>query len=124
MQEGTPSTRDTLFLAVTRPATVYGVPLKGFLFAVTVAALCFSVSHRYGILWRMALCGGSAVAALGVMRALTSWEPRWWELCLTWVSTCSLDRLSSSFWSFGGSTYRPWPSSLRKDRREMRDYRG
>lgn len=124
MQDGTPSSRDTVFLAVTRPATFYGVPLTGFLIAASVASLAFNVTHQHGLLWRAVLVGGPALLILGIMRALTSWEPNWWAILATWAVTSGRVRLSWPTRAFGGATLRPWPVALRHERRELRDYRG
>lgn len=124
MSDAPASTRDTVFLAVTRPATFYGVPVQGFVLAAGAAGWLFNVTHAYNLFWRAGLCGGAALLVLGIMRALTSWEPNWWHILGSWARTTGRVRFARPTRAWGGSTANPTPARLRHDRREMRDYAG
>jgi type IV secretory pathway VirB3-like protein len=101
-----PRTRDPLFLAITRMATVYGVPLGGFLLAVGGVAFVFDVTSQYSILWRVGLCGGALLLLLGGMRWLTSREPKWFAIFLAWSQTRLPVRFSKHTRAYGGTTFR------------------
>lgn len=125
MNEPAPATtRDTVFLAVTRPATIYGVPLGGFLLAAGVGGMAFNLTHSYNVWWRFGICGGAALVGLVIMRGLTSWEPRWLQILTAWAQTRGRVLFAKPTRVFGGSTFRPWPVALRRDAKEMRDYAG
>ena len=118
------STRDSLFLAITRSACVYGVPLGGFLLGVGVPALIFDVTTQYNLWWRLGLCGGALIIILGIMRYQTAREPKWFEILRVWSRTRLPVRWSRHTRAFGGTTFRSLPVDLRRDRDELRDYCG
>jgi len=119
-------TEDALFLAITREASVYGVsvPLGPFLLLVMSDFAAFGYSYRYNLLWRAVLCLTYLAAGLLGMAALTSWEPRWWQILCSWAQTRGQVILSRWTRHHGGSTYRPWPCAIQTNRDEMRDHAG
>ncbi len=118
------STWDVVFLAITRPASVYGVPLGGFLLAAGAGGMAFNLSHNYNVWWRFGICGGAALVGLAIMRGLTSWEPRWLQILNAWSQTRGRVLFAWPTRAWGGSTLRPWPVAVRRDPNEMRDYVG
>lgn len=119
-----PSTYDVLFLAITRMAMIYGVPLVGFLLAGGAAAIVFDLTHRYNVFWRAGICLAAFGVVLLVMRQLTSWEPKWWPILVTWANTRLPVLFSAATRAFGGSTFCPVPVDTRKSIEELRDYAG
>lgn len=117
-------TWDVLFLAITRMACVYGVPLCGFLVAGGAAGISFDLSHHYNLWWRLGICVGAFIAAIVFMRALTSWEPRWWPILACWYRTRATVLFHAATRRFGGSTVSPLPVAPASSYQEMRDYVG
>ena len=74
------STRDPLFLAITRSPCIYGVPLAGFLLGVGGVTVVFDLTTRYNLWWRFGYCGGAMIVILGAMRYLTARSPRWFSI--------------------------------------------
>lgn len=113
---------DTLFLGLTRMACVYGVPLAGFVVAVGGCALVFDLTPNYNVWWRLAYCATAAGLTLFVMAALTSREPKWFQIGLTYARTSLPAKLSRQTRHFGGTTFTPLPQG--KSFAEVRDYVG
>lgn len=63
------STRDVMFLAVTRPSNIYGMPLGGFLLAAGAGGMIFNVTHAYNVWWRLA--AGVPRVVVGLIAAAT-----------------------------------------------------
>ena len=118
------STRDVVFLAVTRPSNIYGMPLGGFLLAAGAGGMIFNVTHAYNVWWRLGIVSAAVLATFAVMRALTSWEPLWLRILNAWAQTRARVLLSWPTRAFGGTTFRPWPVALRDDPNELRDHAG
>lgn len=123
--EAEPTTRDALFLAASRPAMVYGIPLEGFLLAIYAPVFVFAFTRNYGLLRSGISCAVGFVAVLAALQALTSWEHRWPAILLAWFETTAPALLSRHTRTYGGTTFRPTPTSaLRRDIEEYRDYAG
>jgi len=93
-------TEDTLFLAVTRPAMWFGVPLEaGLPIAMTaVLMLIFSGNPLYAIGF-----GGAAFAAA---RLIVRHDANTFRLMMLWINT-KARCVNRGFW--GGSSYSPLP---------------
>lgn len=123
-----PSTQDTVLLGPTRPPVYYGVPLEGFILAVSVAFLCFAWTFHLNtllqIIIRAVVCLSLAATVLLIMRALTSWEPNWYPILCSWGRTRLRVLFSRATRAYGGTTFRPGPVALRTDKAELRDFAG
>jgi type IV secretory pathway VirB3-like protein len=117
-------TSDPLFLAITRSATVYGVPIVGFVFAVCGGGFVYILTTNYSLVWRVLMVGPAVLVILGLMRALTSYEPHWWSIGVVWARTRLPVLLSRHTRRWGGTTMSPLPVELRRNRAELRDYAG
>lgn len=119
-------TWDALFLAITREASVYGisVPLPACMIVAMSALASFGYSFNYNLWWRLLIVGSYVILSLGVMAALSTWEVKWFAILSVWCVTRAQGLLSRWTAAFGGTTYRPWPAAIDRDRAEMRDYAG
>lgn len=119
-------TKDTLFLALTRLASVYGVsvPLEAWMLVVMTAFIAFCLTYQYSLIARAAIIGSFLVAALLGIAALSSWEHNWSRILRGWAETRAEGLVSRFALWFGGTTYRPWPAATTSDPSEMRDYAG
>lgn len=124
MSDAPASTHDTVFLAITRPAMAYGVPLGGFLLAAGAAGMVFNFTHAYNVFWRFGLVGAAFAAVITAMRVLTSWEPNWFSILTVWSRTRAPALLSPATWRYGGTTVRPGPTDLTSNMSQVRDYAG
>lgn len=101
---------DPLFLACTRPAMVFGVPMEAMGVNVIATGLCFLVGGGLAYL----LIG---LALHGVFCAICRTDPNAFRLLFIWLDTKGRAR-NSGLW--GGSSYtplslrRPWrPADVR-----------
>lgn len=118
------SCHDDLFLAITRMACVYGVPLIGFVVSVGVAGLVFDLTaHNEGSIWlRAGACVVAALLTIALMRALTSHEPKWYSIGRVALRTRVPALAQRSTRRFGGTTLSPLP--VGRSFNELRDYAG
>lgn len=118
-------TSDTLFLAITRMACVYGVPVAGFSVVLTVSGVAFLLLGKVDDLWRRALvCGVFLIGSIVWMRIITGREPKWFTIAVAWCQTRMRYLWRRPTRVFGGTTFRPWPVSAGRDLAELRDYAG
>lgn len=98
-------TEDTLFLACTRPAMVWGVPIEAMAINAMLTSLVF-------ILMKNPLYGAIGIGLHVVFRALASRDHNAFRVLLLWVETKGRSR-NGSYW--GGSSVSP--AELRPVRR-------
>lgn len=70
---------DPLFVAVTRPAMAFGVPYAALLCTAVLSVESFLLSRNI-------LALGLCAPLFGIARLLCSSDPRYFEICLLWVS--------------------------------------
>ncbi|MDE0877300.1 MAG: type IV secretion system protein VirB3 [Sphingomonas bacterium] len=94
-------TEDTLFLAVTRPAMVLGVPIEAFVPIAlgSVMALIITGNPLYAL--------GMGGAALAASRLIVRHDPNTFRLMMLWTYT-KARCVNRGFW--GGSSYSPLPT--------------
>lgn len=123
-------TRDPLFLAITRVASAFGVPLWGFFGASAGCVFLFSGLVQFVFtpgLRGLAISAGISLAIyLGLvisMARLSAWEPQWFAILLGWCQTRLPVLFSRTTRHFGGTTVCPGPAKI-QSYEDARDYVG
>lgn len=100
MGENEGLTVDTLFVAVTRPATQLGVPFTAFIFELIVVMEVFIFSKNL-------LALGWAIPVHGVIYLVCLKEPRIFELWILWGITKFSAWLNGAIFFWKTNTYSP-----------------
>src|SRR3546814_4046375 len=98
--------RNTLFLAVTRPALFAGIPIEaaGVILLTSVITLIGTTNHVYGLV--------VAAVMFGISRLVVRHDVKPFRIIFLWGRTKPAHR-HRVFW--GGSSYRPLPPKDRKN---------
>lgn len=97
MEDSNDITSDMLFVGLTRPATMWGVPYAAFMFNVMFSAVAFLAANN---VFFMLLC----VPAHFIMYLVTYSDPYAIENILMWIKTDGRC-MNRQFW--GATTYSP-----------------
>lgn len=92
--------KDTLFLALTRPPMMFGVPFEGFMANVF---LSFFVGLWGGNPFYWLIC----IAIHFPMRVIASVDPNFFRIWRLWLATKAAGNVGSDLW--GGSVLSPMP---------------
>ena len=95
---------DPCFLALTRPATYFGVTLEAFVFNMTISTILF-VNTK--IFWFL----GVGLIMHFVFRGILWYDVNMFRVLVVWVQT-SAQNSNRAYW--GGSTITPIPVLRRK----------
>lgn len=87
---------DPLFVGLTRPAMLAGVTYSGLVLNAMVVAVPFIMFNRFIYLLL-------AVPLHAVMWLICRWDPRFFDLAMTWAQTTARTRFRHVW---GGATYR------------------
>lgn len=97
MSDETSAGVDPVFVAMTRPAMLFGVTYSGIILNLTMVSVFFITSDDFWpFVW--------GVPIHGVMGLLCRWEPRYFDILKVWANTNGQAR-SRFYWK--GSSYRP-----------------
>ena len=107
---GSGLTEDTLFLACTRPAMVWGVPIEAMAVNAMLTSLVF-------IVMKNPLYGTIGIGLHFVFRALASLDHNCFRVLFLWLETKGRSR-NGALW--GGSSASPLPLRPARKAREVR----
>ena len=105
-ESGTPQLYvDTLFIGLTRPATVLGIPYAAFVIEFMIAAILFlAVGNPLYLL--------TAIPVHAVLYLISATDPGIFASLYVWIQTCGRCR-NSRFW--GAVSFSPLPTRKWKD---------